>query len=45
MNPPLNQDNGFGIAGNEGAATSNTKIAKDKGWRLDVEGDGSATCP
>ena len=44
MNPPLNEDNGFGIAGNEGAATSNTKIVKDKGWRVDVEGDGSAIC-
>ena len=44
INPPFDVHNGFGIAGNEGAATSNTKIAKDKGWRLDVEGDGSAIC-
>lgn len=44
MKPPLNNDNGFGIAGNPDASTSNTKIAKDKGWRLDIEGDGSAVC-
>ena len=44
MNPPVDNNNGFAIAGNDGASASNTKIAKDKGWRLDVEGDGSAIC-
>lgn len=45
LNNPLNNDNGLAIGGNAGAITSNTKIAKDKGWRLDIEGDGSAICP
>ena len=44
VNPPLEVNNGFAIGENPGATTSNTKIAKDKGWRLDVEGDGSAVC-
>ncbi len=44
INPPVDNNNGFAIAGNHGSSTSNTKIAKDKGWRFDVEGDGSAIC-
>lgn len=41
---PLTKENGFGIKGNEGSATSNTSIAENKGWRLDMKGDGTATC-
>lgn len=44
INPPVDENNGFAIEGNPGATTSNTKIVKDKGWRCDIEGDGSAIC-
>lgn len=32
------------VVNNPGVVTSNTKIAKDKGWEIDVEGDGTG-CP
>lgn len=45
MAAPLNDKNGFGIKENPGSLTCKTDIVKNKGWRLDVEGDGSAPCP
>lgn len=42
MNPPAELNtNAFAVGENPGAATSKTSIAKNKGWRMDIEGDGS----
>lgn len=41
MNHPVDVHNSFAVDGNIGAAGSKTKTAKDKGWRIDVTGDGS----